>query len=152
MKRLSALCLVLLMLTLAACAPGAPATSAPAVEDTAAPSDSEATQAPAPEASPTPANEIQADVPIFEGALNMVIKSGGNFISYETPPSTVKDVTTWYQQELEAQGWERINKTDSGFGDSITLLRKKPDQTISVTLQSIAGSENVRVQITLSPK
>lgn len=153
MRRPLALCLALLALPLAACAPGAPvATSAPAVENTAAPAEGEATQAAAPEATPTPANEIPEDVPIYAGALNLVIKSGGTVINYETPPSTVKEVTAWYQQQLEAQGWERINKNDSGFGDSITLLRKKPDQTISVTLQSIAGSENVRVQITLSPK
>ncbi len=104
-----------------------------------------------PAVAPTDANTLQDDVPMLDNPVDLKITSEGTFISYKAE-ATVEAATTFYQEQLEAAGWERVNKTDSGFGDSITLLRKKPDQNISVTIQSIAGSSQVRVQITLSPK
>lgn len=94
---------------------------------------------------------LQEDVPILEGATDLKITSGGAVINYQVE-STVAEATQFYQEQLAALGWEQLNKKDSGFGDSITLLRSKPEQNISVTLQSIAGSTSVRVQITLTPK
>lgn len=106
-----------------------------------------------PVGSPTvpPETQIQEDVPILDGALDLRVTSNGTFIRYEAP-STIEDAIKFYQDQLAVQGWEQQNKGDSGFGDSITLLRSKGNQNISVTLQSIAGSDNVRVQIALSPK
>ena len=105
---------------------------------------------PAPAATATEA-ALQEDVPILEGATDLKITSGGAVINYQVE-STVAEATQFYQEQLAALGWEQRSRTDSGFGDSITLLRSKPEQNISVTLQSIAGSTNVRVQITLTPK
>ncbi len=96
-------------------------------------------------------NVVPEDVPILEGAESLEITLEGTYISYQAP-STVDEATKFYQEQLEAAGWARVNKKDSGFGDSITLLRSKPEQTIAVTLQSISGSQNVRVLIALSPK
>lgn len=104
------------------------------------------------EATAMPADEIAEDVPIIEGALELTVTGGGSSITYQAPNTTVEKMVEFYATELEARGWQRVNQRDSGFGDSITLLRKKPDRNISVTLQSIAGSPNVRVLITLISK
>lgn len=106
---------------------------------------------PAPTALPVVEAEVPEDVPILEGATNVSVTSGGTVIRYEAS-GTVEDSTKWYQDELLAAGWEQKSRTDTGFADSITLLRSKPDQNISITIQSIPGSDSVRVQITLSPK
>jgi hypothetical protein len=143
--------LLTLAVMLTACGGGAATeapTAAPVSQDTPIPSGGDT---PAPEATARPANEIQADVPMLDNPIDLKITNNGTVINYKAE-GTVETATTFYQEQLEANGWERINKTDSGFGDSITLLRKKPDQTISVTIQSIAGSSTVRIQITLSPK
>jgi hypothetical protein len=105
----------------------------------------------APTAPPVVEAEVPEDVPILEEATNMSVTSGGTVIRYEAP-GTVEDATKWYQEEMLAAGWEQKSRTDTGFADSITLLRSKPDQNISITIQSIPGSDNVRVQIALSPK
>lgn len=123
-------------------------TSPPAVVNTAAPSDN---SEPTPEAAPTDANTVQADVPMLDNPVDLKVTSNGTFIAYKAE-STFEAATAFYQEQLEANGWERVNKNDTGFAENITLLRKKPDQNISVTIQLIAGSTQVRVQITLSPK
>jgi len=115
------------------------------------PSGGEATAATASTPTPDSLSQIQEDVPILDGAVNLKVSSGGTVIRYEAP-STVQDATDFYQTQMAEQGWEQQNKGDSGFGDSITLLRSKPEQTISVTIQSIPNSDDVRVLITLSPK
>jgi hypothetical protein len=91
--------------------------------------------------------EYAADIPFAEGARDIKVKAKGTSITYDVDDTTVAEITTFYQEQLKALGWEQQSKKDSGFGDSITLLRKKPDATISVTIQSISGSNTVRVLI-----
>jgi len=98
-----------------------------------------------------PELQVQEDVPILEGALDLKVTSNGTYITYAAL-GTVDDATQFYQEQLAALGWEQKNRQDSGFGDSITLLRSKPDQNISVTIQSVSGGENIKVLIALSPK
>ena len=150
MKRVNCLLLAFLLLSLAAaCGGGAPT---PDTGGGGVPTGGGETGG-APPAAPTPTEaSAQADVPIMEGAIELKITSGGNLINYQVEETTVDEVTKFYQEALAAMGWEQLSKRDSGFGDSITLLRSKPDQNISVTIQSIAGSNNVRVMITLAPK
>jgi hypothetical protein len=138
----------LIGLTMSACAGNGGATTE--AETPAVPQPEAATAGPA--ATPTEnLNVLPEDVPILEGAESLEVTLDGTYISYQAP-STVDDATKFYQDQLEAAGWERVNKKDSGFGDSITLLRSKPEQNIAVTLQSISGSQNIRVLIVLSPK
>ena len=127
---------------------GVAPTSAPVEANTPVPSGG---TEPTPEAAPTDPNTVQDDVPMLDNPVDLKVTSNGTFISYKAE-GPVETAITFYQEQLEAAGWERVNKNDTGFGDSITLLRKKPDQNISVTIQSIAGSTQVRVQITLTPK
>ena len=141
MRRLKFILAMFLVLSLAvsACGGGGATEEGPATGGGGAPA-ATATEA-----------ALQEDVPILEGATDLKITSGGAVINYQVE-STVAEATQFYQEQLAALGWEQLNKKDSGFGDSITLLRSKPEQNISVTLQSIAGSTSVRVQITLTPK
>ncbi len=103
--------------------------------------------APAP-ATPEPA--VAEDVPVLDGAFELVVRENGNYISYQADVP-FEEAAQYYDTELAALGWERINKKDSGFGDSITLLRKKPDKRISVTVQGVGGSgSTVRVLISVT--
>ena len=96
-------------------------------------------------------NTVADDVPLMDGAVGLKVSLNGTYIAYQVA-STIEEATKFYQARLADNGWEQLNKSDSGFGDSITLLRSKPDQNISVTLQSISGSSNIRVLIVLLPK
>lgn len=136
-----------LCVLLTACGGQAAQTAQPAATDTPA---GESTPRAEPTAT-TDANALPEDVPILNNAENLKVTLKGTYITYQAA-STVEDATRFYQESLEAAGWERVNKNDSGFGDSITLLRSKPDQNIAVTLQSIPGGDKVRVLIVLSPK
>ncbi len=146
MKRLITTMGLLLIVSLGLAACSGPAGTAQPV----ATSQTAATTGPQAANTATP-NTIQADVPMLDNAQSLQVSLNGTYIAYEAK-STIGEATTFYQVQLEANGWERVNKNDSGFGDSITLLRSKPDQKISVTLQSISGSDNIRVLIALSPK
>jgi len=132
---------------LTACGGQAVTTTEPVVADTPV---GGATPQVEPTATADP-NTLPEDIPILDNAENLKITLKATYITYQAV-STVQDATAFYQEQLEATGWERVNKNDSGFGDSITLLRSKPDQNISVTLQSISGSDKIRVLIMLSPK
>jgi len=95
--------------------------------------------------------DFPEDVPIMEGALGLQLTADNTYIAYEVP-GDVEEVKVYYQEALAELGWEQLSRADSGFGDSITLLRSKPATNISVTIQSIPGSPNVRVLITLIEK
>lgn len=95
---------------------------------------------------------LPADVPIHENALKLKFAAGNTYISYEVP-GTVELIVEYYRTELQALGWEKKGSNpESPLGGAITLLRSKPDKNISVTIQSIPESENVRVLITVIPK
>lgn len=147
-KWLSLVLVTVLALVLAACA-----ASGSSEEPTVAPENVESEAVPAvpeePEASPTP--EI-SDVPIFEGAIDYKSTGDGTYITYTVPDTTVEIVTKFYQEQLAAQGWEQKNKNDTGFGESITILRVKPETNISVSINQNIVNNGVRVLITLIPK
>jgi hypothetical protein len=103
----------------------------------------------APEASPT---AEMSDVPIYAGAEDYKTTNNGTYISYVIPDVAIADVIKFYQDELAADGWEQKNKKDSGFGESITILRSKPDKNISVSIDTNVVNNGVRVLITIIPK
>ncbi|OGO26721.1 MAG: hypothetical protein A2136_00795 [Chloroflexi bacterium RBG_16_54_11] len=100
----------------------------------------------------TPSTPETSDFPIFEGAVDYKSTGDGTYISYNVPDTTVEIVSKFYLEQLAAQGWEQKNKQDTGFGGSITIVRSKPDTTISVTIDTNAVNNGVRVLITLIPK
>jgi hypothetical protein len=136
-----------LVLFLAACA--APtATETAASQPTATEQASEET-VPVIEATPT---EAGLPVPVFDGAQKYRSSNNNTYISYEVPDTTVEVVAAFYREQLAAEGWEQKNKTDTGFGGSVTILRSKPDKNISVSIDTNVVNNGVRVLITIIPK
>ena len=92
---------------------------------------------------------VPSDVPIHEGAVKLKFAAGNTYITYEVF-GDVDTIVEYYRTELELRGWEkRNNNTETPIGGALTILRSKPDKNISVTIQSIPGSENSRVLITV---
>jgi hypothetical protein len=95
---------------------------------------------------------LPTDVPIHENAINLKFAAGNTYITYEVP-GDVDTIAEYYRTELAALGWEKKgNSPEQPIGGAITILRTKPDKNISVTVQSIPESENVRVLITVIKK
>lgn len=92
---------------------------------------------------------LPTDVPIHPEAETVKFAAQNTNISYIVT-GDVESISNYYRAELETQGWEkRGNSPENPIGDAITLLRVKPDKNISVTIQGIPESDQVRVQITL---
>lgn len=95
---------------------------------------------------------LPVDVPIVEGAINLKFAANNTYITYEAP-GTVEGIVEFYRNELSALGWEKKGSSpEQPLGGAITLLRSKPDKNISVTIQSIPQSDNVRILITVIGK
>ncbi len=92
------------------------------------------------------------DLPIPEGAFNMKLAANNTYISFEVL-GPIEDVSAYYKEALIAEGWEKINNSnEEPMGGAVTLLRSKPTKNVSITIQSIPESENVRVLITVIGK
>lgn len=92
---------------------------------------------------------LPTDVPIHPNAEQLKFAASNTSISYIVT-GDLDTLVAYYRSELETQGWEkRGNSPESPIGDALTLLRVKPDKNISVTIQSIPESDQVRVLITL---
>lgn len=102
-------------------------------------------------AAPTATVEVPADIPILEGAEGLRVTSNGSQISYEVV-ANFDEAVKFYQDELLALGWEQKSKKDSGFANNITLLRNNAKSNLSVTIQTVSGSDKLRISITRVPK
>jgi hypothetical protein len=92
---------------------------------------------------------LPPDVPIHPEAETLKFAASNTSITYIVT-GDVDTITNYYRSELEALEWtKRGNSPESPIGGAITLLRVKPDKNISVTIQSIPESDQVRVMITL---
>jgi hypothetical protein len=156
MKTLGTIFLVLLSLfILAACGGGggqeAAAPAEQAAESAEQPVASGGQPEQAVEDQPGPDEGFPEDIPQLPNPENMRVEANGTYIYYETV-STVEEAYKYYDEELAAKGWERINKQDSGFETSITLLRSRPEHNVTITIQAIPDSDKVRVLISLIPK
>lgn len=99
----------------------------------------------------TPTLTLPNDVPMLENALGLKVNSSSTDISYRVV-GTFEDVVKFYQAELLTLGWEQKSKKDTGFATNITLLRFKSDASLSVTIQAVAGTDEVSIRITRLPK
>lgn len=94
---------------------------------------------------------IPEDVPVMEGAANLKVGANDTYIAYEVE-GVLEDVVLYYRDQLEQSGWEkRGSSPENPIGGAQTLLRYKPEKNISVTIQSIPESTNVRVLMTIIP-
>jgi hypothetical protein len=94
---------------------------------------------------------VQDDVPIMDNPIELVVTANGTYIRYKVV-STVEAASEYYKTRLEELGFSAPNKQDVGFGGSMTLLRSKEDKNITITLQSIPESEEIRVLISVINK
>lgn len=94
-------------------------------------------------------SSLPADVPIHPEAEMLKFAAANTSISYIVT-GDVETIANYYRTEMETQGWtKRGNSPESPIGGAITLLRVKPDKNVSVTIQSIPESDQVRVLITI---
>ncbi|NWF65588.1 MAG: hypothetical protein HXY38_14930 [Chloroflexi bacterium] len=92
---------------------------------------------------------LPPDIPIHPDAEDLKFAASNTSISYIVT-GDVDTITNYYRAELEALEWtKRGNSPENPIGDAITLLRVKPDKNISVTIQGIPESDQVRVLIAL---
>jgi hypothetical protein len=106
----------------------------------------------APAATATVGIAVPEHVPVLASAYDLQVTADGTYIAYKAdePYDTTVE---YYQSELVAEGWEQINKNDAAFGESVTLLRSRPEANISITIQSVPGdAPSVRVLISLTKK
>lgn len=95
---------------------------------------------------------LPVDLPIPADATNMKIAANNTYISFEVV-GPLDVVVEYYKTSLLDEGWEKMNNSnEEPVGEALTLLRSKPDRNLSVTLQSIPQSDNVRVLITVINK
>ncbi len=94
-------------------------------------------------------DSLPTDIPIHPEAETLKFAASNTSISYIVT-GDVDTITNYYRSELESLEWtKRGNSPESPIGGAITILRVKPDKNISVTIQSIPESDQVRVLITL---
>lgn len=97
-------------------------------------------------------DSLPTDVPIPPEAEQLKFAAQNTNISFIIA-GDLDTITNYYRVELEAQGWtKRGNSPEKPIGEALTLLRVKPDKNISVTIQSIPESDQVRVLITIIVK
>ena len=95
---------------------------------------------------------LPEDLPIPDGAFNMKMAANNTYISFEVL-GPIDVVSAYYKEALIAESWEKINNSnEEPMGGAVTLLRSKPKKNVSITIQSIPESENVRVLITVIGK
>lgn len=97
-------------------------------------------------------DSLPTDVPIPPEAEQLRFAAQNTNISFIIT-SDLDTLVNYYRAELEFQGWtKRGNSPENPIGDAITILRVKPDKNISVTIQGIPESDQVRVLITIIVK
>jgi hypothetical protein len=132
-------------------APAASATPQPtqtSAEEEAAPIPTEAVEETAPSAGGSgDVPEIPFDIPIMEGATDLVVQEGVGSVSYVMQNTEIEQVVDFYTSEMEALGWE--SKTASNVGMMATLVFETDTARVSASLQAnqIAKTVNVRLFI-----
>ncbi len=103
----------------------------PASTESTTSSGGEAATAPAAESGP----QIPDDVPVMPGAYKLQVLRHGTQIVYQVD-GTIEDVIAFYQQELEALGWQMAGPPDNAVGSIATMLREnQAGDKMSINLQ-----------------
>jgi hypothetical protein len=93
--------------------------------------------------------EAPEDIPIVQGELENLV-STRLLVTYGTALDS-KLVVDFYNNEMAANGWTKIN--EEALGDAITLLTfEKPGRLASVTVTSNLGTSKTMVVIAIQPK
>ena len=171
--RMGALLALVLALVLTACGgsedtggepTSPPATQAPqsvsTPEPTQPPAAGEEQPAPTAEEQPTPTAEEQPaptqeaaepevkvpfDVPIMEGATDVVIMEETGSVTYVMQDTMIEDVIEFYQTSMAESGWKNV--TTSAVGLMASLVFETDQARTSVSLQANNFAETVTVRL-----
>ncbi len=161
---------IIVLLLLTACSgaedtsaePTAPsATEAPAATDTAKPTEPAVTPSGAEEEQPKPTeppaepddeaeSEVPFDVPIMEGAQDLLIQKETGSVTYVLEEMEIEQVYEFYQTSLTEQGWEA--RTSSAIGMMATLVYETEEARVSVSLQANEIAKTVTVRLFILAK
>ena len=128
-----------------------PKATEPAAEATAKPTATEEEQPKAtePAAEPTaePESGIPYDIPVMDGAQDLLVLTETGSVTYMLEEMDIEQVYDFYDNQLTEMGWEP--QTSSAIGMMATLVFETEQARVSVSLQAntIAKTVNVRLFI-----
>ncbi len=128
-----------------------PKATEPAAEATAKPTATEEEQPKAtePAAEPTaePESGIPYDIPVMDGAQDLLVLTETGSVTYMLEEMDIEQVYDFYENQLTEMGWEP--QTSSAIGMMATLVFETDQARVSVSLQAntIAKTVNVRLFI-----
>ena len=129
----------------------APEATEPAAEATAKPTSSAEEEPQATEPATDPTAELESgiphDIPIVEGAKDLLVLTETGSVTYMLEEMSIEEVYEYYETQLTDMGWEA--QTSSAIGMMATLVFETEQARVSVSLQAntIAETVNVRLYI-----
>jgi uncharacterized membrane protein len=147
---------IILLAILSACNKSTP-TAAPSGNQTTTTDTNTTTQEPSstsqePVATSGQADNVPADIPIMPDAYDLAVPNELN-VSYKVN-AQIKDVVTFYQEELPNNGWTVTNNPDSVVGSMAQISRSNDagDRLIfSIQYNSVGEFTVVQMYITRAP-
>ncbi len=85
------------------------------------------------------------DVPIMEGATDVLIQGDVGSVTYLMEEVTIEEVFEFYETTMPEQGWEA--KTSSAIGMMGTLVFETDEARVSISLQANEIAETVVVRL-----
>ena len=92
---------------------------------------------------------VPEDIPIPEGASNLQVDSRGRTFTFSVA-MPLTDLIDYYVLELTALGWEATGGSESVIGLGGTVVRRKGDDRVSVTMNGNPNTDEVFVQVNLA--
>lgn len=111
---------------------------------------------PAVEEQPTPAeaaepeDTIPFDVPVMDGATDLLIETETGSVTYVVQDTEIEDAIEFYQTSMADAGWENV--TISAVGLMATLVFETDQARTSVSLQANNVAEMVTVRLFILEK
>jgi hypothetical protein len=111
---------------------------------------------PAVEDQPTPAEEaepedkIPFDVPVMDGAIDVLIETETGSVTYVVQDTEIEDAIEFYQTSMAESGWENV--TTSAVGLMATLVFETDQARTSVSLQANNVAKMVTVRLFILEK
>lgn len=95
-------------------------------------------------------SEVPFDVPIMEGATDVLIQYDVGSVTYLMEDTAIEEVFEFYETTMPEQGWEA--KTSSAIGMMGTLVFETEEARVSISLQANEIAETVVVRLFILEK
>ena len=108
------------------------------------------------EVQPTPAEEaepegeIPFDVPVMDGAIDLLVENETGSVTYVVQDTEIEDAIEFYQTSMGEAGWENV--TISAVGLMATLVFETDQARTSVSLQANNVAKMVTVRLFILEK